>query len=546
MNKRIVGVVASIACCSAGTATAASAAEPESNVEMLRRLIVTMGVTFKEESEGMHTEFVFHLSKDEDSEEEYRCTATVDEGDFYAHCLAVLPLTIPSNRLDVVAERLAFWNGERSCGRFGLDFERREAFFVSEIPVAALRKDDPLLTLTFFGMPMLLLAEKAASIRAAVDGAPLPVRQVSESDETGTVPEADRAGFGSDAVATTFGEPEEPVAAERGEVDAPVEDHVLAWIRARGVEPDVSSDSNGTAFQFPVGLAPESGLFLDATAQIHVMAHWVSVSVSPNIRFPEAVRSTIAKTLLILSDAEDGSTFLWMPEDRLAVRAVLPDILVDGPASHALTALLIRVGLALNRHSAELLSALVSGGTKTDDAGAVLSEKNGGCEADFSGAIPRHWPFCSPFDNGDMEMQTGFLVVDQVESCHAADCAGIEPGDILLSCGTDLPAPEKNLVDAWLAFLLCKGDNPRGNPGKRCWFARCRNGKTDVYALDWDSLYVCGASLGTCFVRFKPQPFGKGECDLLARICSQIELPPGAEDVKLFFPDAGSLLQERP
>ena len=367
------------------TAEAKPAEQAASAADLLRSLLEETGVTFKEERNGARTEFSFHLSMDENSVEEYRCTAGVEEGAFYASCWAVLPLTIPEDRLDDVAAALASWNGEQACGRFGLDSNRRAAYFVSDIPVESLARKDPMLTLTLVGMPMVNMARKDAVIRAITRGetpggeeaAPwIPVER--EGDGTGAgglrvghgvevggtlaATGAD-AGMASPVSGDTANDSYETAVAlpGPGEVDIPTCDLVLRWITARGVDPELPpSGPKETTFQFPVGLSGGAGILTDATAQITVMENWVYALVSPNIRVPADARRRVSRTLIELSGKDDGITFMWLPGGRVAARAVVPAALVDDNPEQTVSGLINRAGQAINRRSRELLSSIAT------------------------------------------------------------------------------------------------------------------------------------------------------------------------------------------
>lgn len=385
MKTSVFGICAAMACfVAAGAAMAEDDAEPQSNADVLRQLMIDTEVTYKEISEGDKTKFIFHLSSDDDSMEVYRCTAFVEEGDFYAYCMAELPLTIPSNRLDAIAETLTSWNGMRECGHFGLDFNRRGAFFVATIPVDSLREKDALMSLTLMVMPAYCVAEKDAILRAVAGGAAPPIEDCLDSDEDDEDESIGEAAHDAHAVRMEIGgadaEVATPVAAEESagaaseeatgaasgdgtdnlEIDVPVEDKILKWLVSRGVDPMVASqDSDHTTFQFHVGLTHEKGLFTDATVQITIRERWVSVFVSPNLRVPAKARKAMSKALLKASNEVDGITFMWLrPSGRFAARIVVPDTFVDKNPAHAMVKLLNLAGRALNRHSAELVSAL--------------------------------------------------------------------------------------------------------------------------------------------------------------------------------------------
>lgn len=128
--------------------------------------------------------------------------------------------------------------------------------------------------------------------------------------------------------------------------------------------------------------------------------------------------------------------------------------------------------------------------------------------ADFDGGIPACWPLCPPFCDDDMEMTHGFLVVERVKPCVRSREAGMEPGDILLSWGTGRPQPEKWLADAWLSFLQWKR-----HPDGACWFLRLRDGRPEVFSCDWESLFECEASWGTCCLQVRPAALPRDEAE---------------------------------
>ena len=388
-----------------------AAGVPKSAAGVIRALLEETGVTVEEKRDGNRTEFTYHLSLDENSVEEYRCTAAVEEGSFYASCWAVLPLTIPEDRLDDVAAALAGWNGERVTGRLGLDFDKRAVYFVTGIPVESLAKKDPLLTLAFVGLPMLNLAEKDAAIRAVARGEALPEENDPVSAEVETAAEENAEDVAAEVETEEAAAEEEPeetaaeevaaggdseesaeeVAAEEGavdddtaeedqdegdaeesedegdgkvpdgywSVDIPTDDLVLRWITSRGVEPEMPpSDPDMTTFQFTAGLGSGTGLFTDATVQISVLENWVYALVSPPVRVPENARRKISRLLLELSGKEDGVLFMWLPDGRVAARAVVPASLVDANPQAAVSSIVDRAGQALNRRSKELLAAV--------------------------------------------------------------------------------------------------------------------------------------------------------------------------------------------
>ncbi|MBR1835840.1 MAG: hypothetical protein IJ783_00995 [Kiritimatiellae bacterium] len=343
---------------------------PKSAAGVIRALLEETGVTFEEKRDGNRTEFTYHLSLDENSVEECRCTAAVEEGDFHASCWAVLPLTVPEDRLDDVAAALASWNGERVAGRLGLDFDKRAVYFVTDIPVESLAKKDPLLTLAFVGLPMLNLAEKDAAIRAVARGETLSAESdapVAESDpprpeETATEPgDGDPADETAEECAeecTVVCADEEP--AGRWTPDIPTCDLVLRWITSRGENPQMPPSEPGvTTFQFNAGLGSGTGIFADATVRISVMENWVYALVSPPVRVPENARRKVSRLLLELSGKEDGVLFMWLPDGRVAARAVVPASLVDANPQTAVSGIVDRAGQALNRRSKELLAALL-------------------------------------------------------------------------------------------------------------------------------------------------------------------------------------------
>ena len=124
--------------------------------------------------------------------------------------------------------------------------------------------------------------------------------------------------------------------------------------------------------------------------------------------------------------------------------------------------------------------------------------------ADFTGIIPPSYPLCPPFVDRDLATVEGFLVVRSVEDHPNPRNAGVEPGDVFLSFGTDGPKPPETLHEAWLAFLNGgKGDEDS------CWFARERDGRIEVYSCCVGELYECEVALGTFCLELKPTAFPK-------------------------------------
>lgn len=128
--------------------------------------------------------------------------------------------------------------------------------------------------------------------------------------------------------------------------------------------------------------------------------------------------------------------------------------------------------------------------------------------ADFSGTIPAGWPLCKPFADDNGETVQGFLVVDKVKDHPNLAGSGVEPGDICLSWGTFNPEAPETLREAWLAFL----GHDAGDE-EPFWFARDRDGKTEVFSCGMGELFECAAALGTFGLELRPAAFRKEDAE---------------------------------
>jgi len=238
-------------------------------------------------------------------------------------------------------------------------------------------------------MPVYYIAGKDAAIRAIARGEtpseesnPSPAENaVAENppdagiDDAGTDDADDGADMASAAAANdanadagaaaTDAADGEPEPDGDYEIDIPTCDLVLHWIRARGEEPLLPPSPPGeTTFQFNAALESETGIFTEATVQIAVLENWVYAIVSPHVRVPESARRKMSRTLVEQSGKDDGITFIWLPQGRIAARAAVPASLVDESPDRTISGLTNRAGSALNRRSRELLAAF--GGVQPD------------------------------------------------------------------------------------------------------------------------------------------------------------------------------------
>ena len=167
---------------------------------------------------------------------------------------------------------------------------------------------------------------------------------------------------------------------------------------------------------------------------------------------------------------------------------------------------------------------------------------NTGHPADYSGTIPRTWPYCKPFINDDIELVPGFLVVEWTKDHPTIENAGVEVGDICLSWGTRDPEVPETLREAFLAYLC----NNAGDDDS-CWFARDRDGKIEVFSCCMGELHECMAAFGTFCLELRPVPFSKNDAERIkaaaaalanANMVERAELltlsPPLQKEVKAF------------
>lgn len=128
--------------------------------------------------------------------------------------------------------------------------------------------------------------------------------------------------------------------------------------------------------------------------------------------------------------------------------------------------------------------------------------------ADFSGPIRPGWQLDKPFADDNSETLQGFLVVEKVKDHPNLRSSGVEVGDICLSWGTPDPEPPATLREAWLAFLA----NEAGDD-EAVWFARNRDGRTEVYSCSMGGLFECMVSLGTFGLTLRPVAFPPEEAE---------------------------------
>lgn len=128
--------------------------------------------------------------------------------------------------------------------------------------------------------------------------------------------------------------------------------------------------------------------------------------------------------------------------------------------------------------------------------------------ADFSAPIRPGWQLGKPFANENCETLPGFLVVEKVKDHPTIRGSGVEVGDICLSWGTLDPEPPETLREAWLAFLVYEA-----NDEDEFWFARDRDGKTEVFSCGMVELFECMVALGTFGLELRPVPFKKEDAE---------------------------------
>lgn len=157
--------------------------------------------------------------------------------------------------------------------------------------------------------------------------------------------------------------------------------------------------------------------------------------------------------------------------------------------------------------AAAAVAALTAGSAPeaTADEAAAGGADN---RADFRGIVPPSFPLCAPFVDDNDETVEGFLVVRRVKDHPNPRNAGVEPGDVCLSWGTDGPKPPETLRDAWLDFL-----NWGRSDEDECWFARDRDGRIEVFSCGGGELYECMVALGTFCLELAPTAFPKEEAE---------------------------------